>query len=288
MDFIKYRKTLKNIRILRKLSGRTYFTRWLHKISGICALLFFFSLFLFKDKPEVWFFIIYLLAGVSALAFFLETKKTTIYLLRKWWDIWPGKLAYSFVAVIVTLISTLLTKQIVHEITGVNPNYFSDYVSLLSIFITVMLILFLIQLFVAILSIIYLTKAYLIMFIDMFITPLTGHKNNIIPTCVRIITGNKEKYPRIVLGWYSASMALGSMTLLFVLSYPGQLIAQESKLVERYIIKSLVFLEYKTKSKCHGFSNKTKVAYINKSFVSVAKVDNDSNNYTFEVVECKY
>jgi hypothetical protein len=204
MKFWNHRNTLRKIRKIRKFSGRTKFTRSLHNFSGICLALC--AVTLFNDSFGQRVFLSYLAAGFSAIAFVIETKKITVIFLEKWWKKWFGKLMYSLITIVMTLVSTSLSKQIIHHLVGVNPNYFPEYVALLSIAITLFFILFLIQLAIFLLSFIYIFQGFGIMLVDMFFVSLVGFSRSFLPFYVRIMSGKKEKYPLLVAGWYPLSM----------------------------------------------------------------------------------
>ncbi len=106
---------------------------------------------------------------------------------------------YSLITLVMALVSSLLSKQIIHQLIGVNPVHFPEYVNLLSIVITVFFVLFLIQFVVALLSFVYMFQGFGVMLIDTFLTPMVGFRS-FIPFYARIISGKKEKYPIGVLG----------------------------------------------------------------------------------------
>ncbi len=290
--FIKIKRKFTLLLIsIEKLSGRTEFTKKLHKITFISIITMVFLVLIFDNKKLISF--LYIAMLFSALAFILEAKITLVLLYKKYGDIGWIKALYGITSLFILYGTRSFSKQVVHKITGIDPVYYSDFVNIFMVFNTILFSLIIVQAAISILGLIPIIKVFIIDTADMVWSTFTNiinirqvqKKDSIAKKSEPIMTKKKDKdekfYPL-----YSFSNLIGAMVITHLIGLIT-LPLLDFKTTHPYIKSLLIQFEYKSNSGCINLNKSDKVVYIGDGAVSVARWDNVLEKYILSTQKCR-
>jgi hypothetical protein len=231
---------------------------------------------------------VFLFLGVSAtgLGFAIDTRKFVINFSRKSFLV---KLLYGSVTLAISYVALSASKHIAHEITQIDPKFFSEFLGFMTVVITWFFSLLAIQIGVGLWG---LTRFLLVIFfmfflfvIRIFFASFTSRVLDLHHFLWRLFTNKKGKLSFSKLLYFAYCDLVGSLAIVFLIATPSHFIPDFSGKVKNAITSLLVLMEYRNDSRCAEAKGK-EVAYLDKSLISVAEKVNDK--YVFTIASCEY
>lgn len=270
---------VKLVRPLRPFLRRPQGVVYLHYATGLFILCFLASILTAKKWGGWTDLFMILVALFSGLAFLLETQAQAKVVFAHVWAKTAGKVFFGVLVLLANYVATSQAKNVVHALVHVDPKYFTEYLGIVSLGFTVLLFLALIQFGIALIGLVRLLFSYLVMGFQIVANPFVPRAFDFV---WRIIFGARTRFSSFKHSLFATSSFIGSVALLTVLSYPVTLLARNPEPLSKALAQLLVTTEYRSGSSCINLSPITKVAYLDRGFVSVADVTPKGSRFSVD------
>jgi hypothetical protein len=274
-----------SVRIVKPL--RPYLQRSEAMTQYYFVAAFFFIIFVITQKVQfVSLAALFLGTGAAAVGFAIDTIKFVTTFSRKSFLV---KLFYGSVTLAISYVALSASKHIAHEITQIDPKFFSEFLGFMTVVVTWFFALLAIQIVVGVWGMLRYVLAVLFMlflqFVGTVFISLTLQVKNIDNFLWKLFTNRKEKLSIEKLLYFAFCDLVGSMAIVFLIISPAMLIKNFPDKALKTITNLLVAMEYRKDSRCLEANGK-QVAYLDNNLVSTVQLVN--GEYVFNVSSCEY
>lgn len=233
-------------------------------------------------------FIVAIMMAATTFDVFFRVRELLKYSLFRFLFKWSGY----YISAIVVLSSLVVSKKIIHLISGADPAYFSDFVRLVSVVVAPLIFCCLIScmlILAMVMKYFFIMVAFLISsLLRFFLTAFPwGDASKYYGYQYRIIYGHrlpKSISDAMLPGLFTVMRFFGIALLVAMIGFP---IYFENLLIsafQQYATSALVWVEYRENHFCTGVDAKDQLAYLPDGFVSVATFN--QNDYQFSIKKC--